>query len=1844
MEEPKCRLTSKILHSRGIMSFLGYLRYIRKSIVIFFLALLTSLQILSVDALAMNTGGEILQPEKKREANNAKGSFAHLGQQEGTSTLNNQQVEPNKKVVSGGTGNLPPTTTHSITSSANNRIGNPNQTKAQKDYISFKRNAVASTAPYTLRSSKNKSRAITLNHPLDSKGTNSNIRGASKNNRRRTISTQVSTNASVNEGCPLAASYQPSITSEGGDNQNISSAPNQPMVAKQSELLSQKPTNITGNNTCSNQTTPKVNGALCNSPSPLSDQFLTSYNACEYKNFSVADGTGPKDLVTPEETSPPMHRHKSTKRLSVLSDRYDYTQKDLGKEFSSLITEVSIPVSEEKQNKSTSKEISLGSPSSLVESPNKNSNSIAKDSEYDSSLNMEYEDNLEYEDNPEYDVILSQENTDNSFISPDYSEKRYTSDFQDNYYTIVCFSPENPDSSDNTQNSSRVGINSDNSMKEPKTTLTASTSSEAQMPISTATKECISSDSSINQGSNGSNSASLISNSGISNLSVTEVPKSNPTNSGVDGSDGNHNTNASGINLHPPESFIKTTADDSLEKSLALLNEYKHVMIGESSYNRGVSMPKHSVIKVDCSKNNISAAQQELYNKERLIQGKLKINKNRSLNPESSKEDMMILCNERIRLLKQEEEVNKNRKNPSIGAELERTLGVISNSLNKLDNDLVLEQGPTQDNTAQSLTMKNIEELEFYNNAINEIIDQDNLKPERVLAHNLKHVRNAAHNMVGEAVSVSLSSLDSINNSHEVNILLQRNDDLIAQDSLPVSSITGNANMRDDKSLMSAGDSINDADEYAYDYLIAQDSLRVPESINASVHPPFNPNNPQEQGGQKVASRKRTSTSVIPLGVDQTSSKSPTQYLAAPSTTYNPVSSITGNANMRDDKSLMSAGDSINDADEYAYGDTYNIIGTEKSSTKNDSKGKSQAPGTLTINTDAHIADLVAGNKLISNSSASISPSSLSVSTNICSHSKDHLPRANYKSFFQETHNVLNTSNPAHKLDNNNLSLAGGGASVMSIGSTLLTFESYDYVKSIDDNDSLKKEDNNKSRANNQQLQGNKTEPGHNQNLDLAKEAAPQEVDYAGLANLFAQDDDSLKKEDNNKSRANNQQLQGNKTEPGHNQNLDLAKEAAPQEVDYAGLANLFAQDDDSIVVTNPLALACAQPLPSGSGVTGTIATNALTAVQFNAGGTAIALTGNAAATDFTFGAADVVTATGTITGNVDFANNAGTLNAAGLITGNVDSTGGANGTLNLTGAGSGANGTRVNSATIAGDSTISNDLHADVITVGAHELTLTKDAIFNGVTGFTDTTLNLAGHDLTMKGGNVTFNGASTIKTTVAGAGLNLGNLVAGDGSTIILAGANTLKIEVDDKAVLPVDGQNLKLIAKAGNGILQVDPAKVTVTTTSTFSKWTPKVINGEFVLTQVSQIQEVISAAIEEAGLSDVVSKDVAQAIEDYEEGTAGEDFALQLHQMTYPNIADATTRITNTTSNAVSEVNLEFLNEIINIISSRVSDMGNFLGSSFNPTATNATKSTKVSSENNYISGVAAGDENNRFGVWATPFYSKSTQKKRSGTSGFKADSYGGTFGADTRVNDNMILGAAFTAMNTDIKHKDFKSGDKTKVSTYLLSIYGLHQFTNNWFGQGVVSIGSSSVNNKENRRISNTQLAIAEGKYSSMTFATEVLAGYNHMFNDQLVVTPMLGLNYNRINEGSYNESGAAAGPQLMEVTKKASQKLDIVGGVKVETKPIILNGVAITPEVHAFVRHDVIGKGAKVNAKISGLSLLLGEKAKLQKTFYEVGTSLDASYGSMDYGISADATFAKKYVGVQGALKLRVNF
>ncbi len=654
---------------------------------------------------------------------------------------------------------------------------------------------------------------------------------------------------------------------------------------------------------------------------------------------------------------------------------------------------------------------------------------------------------------------------------------------------------------------------------------------------------------------------------------------------------------------------------------------------------------------------------------------------------------------------------------------------------------------------------------------------------------------------------------------------------------------------------------------------------------------------------------------------------------------------------------------------------------------------------------------------------------------------------------------------------------------------------------------------------------------------------------------------------------------------------------------------------------------------------------------------------------------------------------NFGAVNLAALL---VSDGGAGKGIANFAGTGInadvGAVGARLAQANFAAGqvSAINANVYADAIAVDG-KLTLTKDATFDGAATINNgAILALGAHDLTLTGGAVALNGNSTISTTING--VDLGNLVAGAGSNITLNG--NLSVEVDALAAVPVNGQKVTLIQKNG-GTLNLALARITVTKNGgAFAKWRDEIAaDGSLILTNEAQIAEVIRDAAVSQGLEDVITEEVAQAFEDFEPGTQGNDivnvfnkFLLSDGSVDKPAIADGQARLANTTANEVVGATFEDVATMTDHINARMFDVASFTpvfvptpdissvgqtqGASFTPAATLPTggggsaaspaagpstgsggsgstntdapkaKNTKVSA--NELSGIAAGDESDRYGIWATPFYSKSTQKKRGSSSGYKSDGYGGTFGFDTRASEEMIVGLAVTAMNTDIKHKDFKSGDKTKVGTTLFSAYSNYQFGNNWFGQGVFSVGSSKVKNKEQRRISTTAYSIASSEYSSMTFASELIGGYNHLVNNQLVLTPMFGLGYSRINDSSYQETGS--GPQLLSVTKRASHKLDLVGGLRVTGLPFIVGEVSLTPEIHGAIRHDVIGKGSKVDAKIPGLPKLPSEKAKLQKTYYNLGASLKVSYGMMDYGVAADTMFAKKYLGVNGSVNVRVNF
>jgi outer membrane autotransporter protein len=293
-----------------------------------------------------------------------------------------------------------------------------------------------------------------------------------------------------------------------------------------------------------------------------------------------------------------------------------------------------------------------------------------------------------------------------------------------------------------------------------------------------------------------------------------------------------------------------------------------------------------------------------------------------------------------------------------------------------------------------------------------------------------------------------------------------------------------------------------------------------------------------------------------------------------------------------------------------------------------------------------------------------------------------------------------------------------------------------------------------------------------------------------------------------------------------------------------------------------------------------------------------------------------------------------------------------------------------------------------------------------------------------------------------------------------------------------------------------------------------------------------------------------------------------------------------------------------------------------------------------SSSDKVSGIAAGEgDHTMYGAWVSPFYSQTTQKARGSRAGYKADSCGATVGFDTQANADLTIGLAGTYAKTDAKHKNFKSGDKTKTDTFMFSVYGIQQLTNNWFLQGHAAYATNRVKSSE-KLITSTTNQTAKASYDVTSYNTELLAGFNYSVA-YVVVTPLIGASYTRVNGSGYTETGTTN--QNRTVSTKATNKFEAIAGMRAQTTTE-MNGINVTPEIHGFVRHDLIGKTAQVNSKISGMFSSSSKSAKALKTTYNVGLGVNAVSGMYEYGAGYDLFAGDKTIGHQGTLKVRVNF
>ncbi|WP_375333689.1 autotransporter domain-containing protein [Candidatus Tisiphia endosymbiont of Xenochironomus xenolabis] len=433
-------------------------------------------------------------------------------------------------------------------------------------------------------------------------------------------------------------------------------------------------------------------------------------------------------------------------------------------------------------------------------------------------------------------------------------------------------------------------------------------------------------------------------------------------------------------------------------------------------------------------------------------------------------------------------------------------------------------------------------------------------------------------------------------------------------------------------------------------------------------------------------------------------------------------------------------------------------------------------------------------------------------------------------------------------------------------------------------------------------------------------------------------------------------------------------------------------------------------------------------------------------------------------------------------------------------------------------------------------------------------------------------------------------------------------------------------------GNGISTLDPSKITLDSTSEQNRFVSWTINPN----NLTLYAKDISKEVLEKEFADK-PKEKKQFIKQLDKAAEADincdaaKFRNDLGCMDKNNAQLAMEKLLSSNENLTSmKDGLESLKYVISEVIFQV------------------THQITLRSENMQVP-VASGDDDNviLYGIWGSPFYSIADQKMRKGVSGYKSKSAGGIVGFDSLINDNLLIGTAYSQINTKMFHKDQKIGDKTSGNTNVFSIYGLYKFSANWFAEAIASYGITNVKNLEGRVLPTdkrtvTTLGIAVAKYKSTSYSGQLLTGYSYQLSEKLTITPIIGLRYSQFIDAGHVETGTAC--QNLIVKNRLYNKFEGILGLRTATN-IQLDQLLLIPELHGYINYEFKGKSPIIEARLGGMNEPLQTKSvKSAKIFFTVGTSLAAKHNMMEYSVAYNANIANKYIGHQGSLKVKVNF
>lgn len=180
-------------------------------------------------------------------------------------------------------------------------------------------------------------------------------------------------------------------------------------------------------------------------------------------------------------------------------------------------------------------------------------------------------------------------------------------------------------------------------------------------------------------------------------------------------------------------------------------------------------------------------------------------------------------------------------------------------------------------------------------------------------------------------------------------------------------------------------------------------------------------------------------------------------------------------------------------------------------------------------------------------------------------------------------------------------------------------------------------------------------------------------------------------------------------------------------------------------------------------------------------------------------------------------------------------------------------------------------------------------------------------------------------------------------------------------------------------------------------------------------------------------------------------------------------------------------------------------------------------TKLASSD-AVTGLSAGDAVASNGFWVKALGSSNSQDKQGAYDGYSSKITGVTAGLDNRVNSDFVLGAALGLTKADINQADFRTGDTSRINNTQLMGYVTYSLTNELYLDGALSFARNDYTGIRATAVGRT----ASSAFNGNQLGARLGLGYGIDLGSKLKLTPMASVDYSRLTQDAYTETGAGA--------------------------------------------------------------------------------------------------------------------